>query len=435
MERSRLYLKRTGFALLIIALAVIGITGGGIQPKVASAAASVEGYVYYVTDSDLYRVRTDGGTAQKISEDFEGTGLESSGNYLYFTYDENSTDLQRLSLTDPDALITSVGGDKKIINYKLDGGFLYFMDDQGSIYRSLANTENDEEATLIADSANPEYPDFTIVGNRIYYNALKDGSTSWVTSKAKDGSGVVQWIAKGVIPNTNYAHMNSTNLYLLVNTQPEETQYSRNCMVLYTLSLNGGSPKAINAKTPLDLNSAYSGMWASDYYLINKGMVLGANDDYDYSKAKGFLMDKNGKTFQLSQTGVKDIADLGGNKFAYVDAKNKTYVSTIANGKVTTTKALALSNADLVLTLNNGDKIGSAVFFSSTGAYVLNANLTLTKMIGVNWDNVAFTDNIPSIYYVNAGDHDNLYRMNADGKTTLKLSSVPTESIPLVSSK
>ncbi|AKG34632.1 DUF5050 domain-containing protein [Paenibacillus durus] len=426
------FARKTLFTLLVFVLALTEVTVGRAKAEGVVAAPSDDAYVYYVSNGDLYRVRTDGSPAQKIRENFDGVKLKPAGNYLYYLYDATSTTLLRLSLTDDKAKISNFGGDKRILHYITEGDLIYYMDDKGGIYRASANAERSTDGTLIADMADTNFPRFTVVSGRVYYNALKNGRT-WVASKAADGSGTVQWIASGAFPGDYFAHTYNNTLYLMVDTKPAETTYSLNSMVLYTLPAGGGNARAVNAKAPLDANSVLSGSWAGDYYLFNKGIRLDSNDDYDYSKGKGILMDRTGKFITLNQTGVYEIVNLGSNKFAYVDGKDKAYVSTIANGKVTSTKKLPLANVGYVRNLMNGGKVRSTVLFAESGAYVLNSNLTLTKMVGVEWDLCVYEDDIAGIFYINASDNGRLYRMSEDGKTTVKLSDDKVSRIVLIS--
>lgn len=425
------YLKRTLFTLLTLLLALAGTIAGGSQTPTASAAASAKAYVYYISNEVLYRVTSDGSETQKIAENFDGSGLVTSGKYLYFYYD-NAAGLQRLSLTDPDALITSFGGDRNIAYYLIDGDYLYFMDDTGSIYRTSANAEDDSQLTLVADNANVKFQCFDVLNGRIYYNALKDNTSNWVASKPNDGNGSIQWIASGAIRDGRFIHPYGANLNLMIDTIPNETEYSLSSMVLYTLPLSGGAPKAANAKSPLDLNAVYAGTWSNNYFLYNKGIKLDAQGENMFSTGKGFLIDKNGKILQLSQTGVLSMGEISNTKLAYVDSKGKAYISTIANGKITGTKALPLSNVVNVKTVKNGTAV-TTVFFTKTDAYVLKADSTLTKMAGVESDYSVITDDILGMYYINGADNDSLYRYSNDGKTKTKLSAGPVTFIGLVS--
>jgi hypothetical protein len=432
MNGLQVHLKRTFFTLLTLLLAVAGTVGSSTQAPKASAAASAKAYVYYVSEDVLYRVSSDGSETLTIAENFDGSDLVSTGKYLYFSH-ENTPGLQRLSLADPDALITSFADDRNILKYLLDGDFFYFLDDTGSIYRTAANAEDDSQLKLIADNADVNFPSFTVLNGRIYYNALKNKSVTWVASRPRDGSGAVQWIASGAIQADPFFHPYSSTLNLMVDTVPTETQYSLNSMVLYTMPLSGGNPKAANAKSPLDVNSVYSGSWGNNYFLYNKGIKLNAEGDSNFATGKGYLIDKNGKSLQLNQTGVLGISELSNTKLAYVDAKGKVYISTIANGKITGTKALPLSNAINMTTLKYGTTY-STIIFTTTDAYLLKADSTLTKMAGVEYDYSVFLDDIPGIYFINSGDNDCLYGFSNDGKTKIKLSNGPVTSIALLSS-
>lgn len=114
MKALHLLSRKTGVLLLVLLLASLGTVGGGRQSHTAAAAASTKSYVYYVSNDVLYRVTTDGSETQKIAENYDGNGLDSTGKYLYFYYD-GAMGIQRLSLSDPDALITNFLGDRNIL--------------------------------------------------------------------------------------------------------------------------------------------------------------------------------------------------------------------------------------------------------------------------------------------------------------------------------
>ncbi|WP_405112236.1 DUF5050 domain-containing protein [Paenibacillus sp. FSL K6-1217] len=433
MKALHLLSRKTGVLLLVLLLASLGTVGGGRQSHTAAAAASTKSYVYYVSDDVLYRVTTDGSETQKIAENYDGNGLDSTGKYLYFYYDDGMG-IQRLSLSDPDALITSFLGDRNILYYLFDGPYLYFLDDTGHIYRTLADADDDSQLTLIADNADVNFRSFDVFGGRIYYNALKN-NTTWVASKSRDGSGVIQWIAGGAIQKSKFYHPYATSINLMIDNKPAETEYSLDSMVLYTLPLSGGAPKAANAKNPLESNAATSGTWSNHYFLFNKGIkVDAAGEELDYNTGKGFLMDKNGKIMQLSQNSVISISELTPNKLVYADSKGKAYISTLANGKITSSKALPLANVQDIRTVKNGAAL-TTVLFTKSDAYALNADSTLTKMSGVESDYSVITDDIPGLYYINGLDNDCLYRYSNDGKTKIKLSTGPVSYLALVSAK
>ncbi|WP_379152969.1 DUF5050 domain-containing protein [Paenibacillus sp. sgz5001063] len=421
MKKFQKLTKRIG-SILLAGVLISTALGVGKLNSQASAAAAENGYVYYSTeDGALYRVPTAGGSAQMISDYFEGSYLDATSQYLYFYDNEETSKLQRLSLTEPDALISNFAGGKDVIFYQIEGDYLYFMDDHGVIYRSLANAPDDTQIKQIANNADTEFPGFYVEGGRIYYNVLKNGTNTWAASKSRDGSGNVQYIGQGAIPSYSFIHSTPTTVSVMVDTKPAENYYSLNSMVLYTLPITGGNPKAANAKSPLDVNATLSGFWSKDYYVYNKGVTVDENDDYVYSKAKSFAIDHNGKSFQLSQSAVVSLADMGGNKLAYVGSNGKGYVSTIANGKVISTKTLGLSQVTNVYNVKNGTAAGQTVFFTNNAAYAVNADLSLSKLNGVTWDNSSIYDDVTGIFYYNADDNDSLYKMSTDGKTKLKL--------------
>ncbi|KWX77446.1 DUF5050 domain-containing protein [Paenibacillus jilunlii] len=429
MKKIQRLITRIGLTLLAGVLIGGGVLGSGKMTPQASAAAAGNGYVFYNSEDVLYRVPTTGGTPQKIAEKFEGSYADATSKYLYFFDNNDSTKLQRVSLTEPDALISSFAGNKNIIFYEIVGDFIYFMDDKGVIYRSLANAADDSQIKQIANNADTEFPGFSVKNGRIYYNVLKNGTNTWAASKSRDGSGNVQFIAQGAIPASTFIRSGPSGISVMVDTKPAETYYSYNAMVLYTLPLNGGNPKAANAKNPLDVNATMSGSWSNDYYVYNKGVTVDDDDNYVYSKSKGYAMTKNGVSFQLSQNGVVSLADMGGNKLAYVGSNGKGYISTIANNKVTSTKPVALSNVTDVYNVNNGTAAGQIVFYATGGVYAVNTDLSVTKLNGVTWDNSAIYNNIDGIYYFNEEDNKCLYKMSADGKTKLKLSDGPVTEI------
>lgn len=426
-------LKRSIVSLLLFTLLLTGVGVGGVHAEEAAAQAEDAALVYYVSDGDLYRVKTDGSPAQKLRENFDGVELKPAGDFMYYMYDETSTTLLRLSLTDNKAKASAFGGDKRVVSFETYGDFIYFMDDTGKIYRAASAVAKSSEVTQIADMADPDYPAFTVVDGRIYYNALRNGRTTWVASKSVDGSGTVQWVAAGAVESSYYVRSDSANIYMMVNIKPTEKNYSVDCMVLYTIAKKGNKATAANLKAPLDANAVLSGSWAgNDSFLYNKGITLGSDDNFNYSKGKGYLLKKDGKTFELSKTGIYEIASLDANKFAYVDAKDKASVITIANNKVTSTKALSLSNVGYVRNMMKNGKVQSTVLFAESGAFVLNANLSLKKMVGVEWDLCQYEDDIDGIFYVNAGDNGRLYRMTVDGKTTTKLTDEKVSRIVLI---
>ncbi|MGF7050250.1 hypothetical protein J2T13_004775 [Paenibacillus sp. DS2015] len=429
MKHMHLFLRRTVFTVLVLSLMVTGLISGNVQAKSAN-----EGFVYYISNDDLFRVGTDGSPSQKLHSEFSGVGFESTHDYIYYTYDWKSTTLLRLSVSDLQAQPVNYSGDKKIVYYETFDNLLYFMDDQGGIYRASSSNQKASEATLIANMADTDYPMFTVKNGRLYYNAIKAGDTSWVASKSADGSGQVQWIASGVFEDSYQVSSNLTTVSIMVNTEPKELNYSIDCMVLYTLPINGGSVEAVNLKSPLDSNAVNAGEWINEYYLYNKGIELDYenDEDYDYTTGKGYLFKKDGTSIRLHKTSIDEIASIGTNKYVFIDGYGKAYVTTIVNSKVTTTKKLKLSDVYYVRNLISKDKVKATVLFAEDGVYMLNENLSFKKIIGAEWDKFSYEDDIPGIFYVNAEDNDRMYYVSEDGKTTVKLADEQVSTIMLI---
>lgn len=412
---------------IIIALALVftgaGLTKSkeGILPSLEilnkASAASDTAYAYYVSNSVLYRVKNDGTGNQKLLNNFYGVNLKVAGNYLYYMYDEKSSTFLSLPL-DGSAAMPTRFIDARIVYYDTDGTNIYYMNDEGEIYRSPANA-NAKEAKLVADMADTNYPSFSIINGKIYYNALKNGRTSWVASKAADGSGQVQWIASGAFPDSWYVHKDNTNVYMMVNSKPEE-KYSTNSMLLYSIPQKSGAAKALNSKAPLDVNAVYSGMWTNNYFVYNKDVKYGSGE-WDYSKAKGYAIDLKGKSIQLHTRGIIEIADCGTNKLAFVDSDYKGFVGTISAGKVSK-KDLNIKNAGYARDLKSGSEIGPTAFFAQGGGYILQPDLSLKKVVGEEWQECMYDDAVDGLFYINAGDNLRLYYLGADGSTNIKLS-------------
>lgn len=77
---------------------------------------------------------------------------------------------------------------------------------------SPSKIEKAAEGTLFTDMIDVEFPAFTVVEDRIYYNALRNGRTTWVASKNADGTGAVQWIAAGALESSYFARMDGSSL-------------------------------------------------------------------------------------------------------------------------------------------------------------------------------------------------------------------------------
>ncbi|OAB36801.1 hypothetical protein PMSD_10830 [Paenibacillus macquariensis subsp. defensor] len=426
MKSTDLSMRRTIFTLLIFTLVFASVSIGSTQAAPTNAAV-----VYYVSNGDLYSVKTDGSHSVKVRENFKGVEIKPAGNYMYYM-DEETAELFRFSLSDTAALSEDFDGDVQTVDYVTVGDMIYFMSVKGGIYSVSANAKNTSEAKLIVKSKDSITPNFAVAGGRIYYNTFREGYEPWVVSKSVDGSGPIKWIAAGGFDHSDFVRATPTTLSIMVNTKPFETEYSLNCMVLYTMPINGGPVKAANPKNPLDTNAVYSGSWTNDYYLYNKGILLDSDGDYDYTKGKAFLLQKDGKSIQLHKTSVFEVVDFGAKKLAFVDGSGKTSVSTIANSKVTSTKAVALSDVDYISNLFNDKVVKTTMLFGESGAYTLNADLSIKKIVGVEADSFRYEKNIDGIFFVNTGDNSRLYRMSEDGQTSVKLADEKVSSIVLI---
>ncbi|MCY6482937.1 DUF5050 domain-containing protein [Clostridium aestuarii] len=428
-------LKHTFCTLLSCLLVFTGVSvaQAALSPAVIAKAATTtdNAFVYYVSNGSLYRVMSDGTKEQRLVNSFEGSRLTPAGKYLYYMYSENSTTLLRTPV-DGSALLPS-RFESDVVYYTVDGDFIYYMNTKGAIYRASVNAKKASEAKLVTDMADITHPGFTVINGRIYYNGRKSGRTTWLASKATNGSGQVQWLAAGAIPSPWFVRTDNTSIYIIVNTKPEETQYSLNCMVLYSIPKKGGAAKAINLKTPLDTNSIYSGSWTNGYYLFNKDISLGSEGRYDYTTSKGCIIDMKGNIIQIHDTGIYEIANIAPNKFAFIDAYGNAFVSTLNNNKVVDTKQLSINYAGYVRNLMTDGKVRATMLFAQSGAYMLQSDLSLKKMVGIEWDLCMYKDDVSGFFYINAGDNCRLYHIKDDGKTSKKLTDKTVKRIVLIS--
>lgn len=433
MNNIQASVKRIVISLFIIALVLTGVGAKGFRAEGAAATAKEVAVVYYLNSEDLYHIRTDGSPAKKIQENFDGYDLKAAGSSIYYLSDTNSTTLMRLSTTDKNPSGSAFSGDMKIVYHETHGDFIYFMNDKGNLYRALSTAKSYKEAKLVVDKADTEFPGFKIVEGKVYYNAIRNGRATWVASRSADGRGELQWIAAGAIEDIYYARTDSTHLTLMINTKPEEQSYSTDCMVLYTLPKKGGKATAVNAKSPIDANAVDSGSWAGDgSFLYNRGILLDAEHNFDYTKGKGVLLQKSGARIDLSKSSIIDIATVDKNKYVYLNNEGKAFVSTVANNKVTSTKTLPVADVWNVSNLMKNGQVQATVLFTEDDSYIVRADSTLRKMDGVSWDQSLYEADINGIFYINTEDNDILYRMGFDGKTTLKLTNDKVSHILLV---
>lgn len=425
MTKNRAIFKFT--ACIAVALTLV-FTGAGITKSEGTApsagiinkvsAASDSAYVYYVSNSVLYRVKSDGTGYQQLLNNFFGYDMKVAGDNLYYMYDEKSTTFMCYPM-DGSKKIPYRFIDARIVYFNTDGKNVYYMNDEGEIYVSPANS-NAKEAKLVTDMADTNFPVFSVVDGKVYYNALKSGRTTWVAAKAADGSGQVQYITAGAFEGTRFMHRDGANIYMMINTKPTETNYSTKCMVLASIPVKGGASKVLNAKAPLDFNAVYSGLWTKNYFVYNNG-VLAGSEDWNYSKAKAYAIDMKGKAIELHNKGIVEITDFEGGKLAFVDSDYKGFVSAITAGKATK-KPVSIKDAWYIRNLGINGGSGATAIFAETGVYILQSNLTLKNVAGPEWELCRPSDDVGGLFYVNAGDNNRLYYLGSDGISNKKLS-------------
>lgn len=435
MNKLHLFTKKNVCFLFIFTLLFTSFDT--VTAPKAEAAVTASGYVYYTSDNDLFRIKTDGTGAALIMEDFDvpSTALNRGGKYLYYLSYNGSTTLLRLPIdgtaTEDEIFYNDV------LHYSIVNGTLYYMTSAGKIYSVSANAAAVSEAKQIADKADTDFEEFKIIDGKIYYNTVRNGRSTWVASKAVTGAGQVQYIAAGAIEQDHHIQTTANSVNIIVNTKPEEQFYSLDCIVLYSVPKKGGAAKALNLNAPIDANAAYSGRWATNtYYLFNKDIRLDSEGHFNYNTGKGYLLNTSGKTFSLHSTGVYGVANVGTDKIAFIDSANKGYVATIKNNKVISKKNLNISKLYSVYNIMSGGKIASTIFFGDNASYLLKSDLSVQKIPGLNGDFMRINDDIDGIYYINDDSKDagygQLFHLSSDGKTATMLSEQTISRVLLV---
>lgn len=418
-------MQRKISTFLLFTLITAAIWGGG---NAAQAASLNQSTVYYESDGVLYKVSGDGSNTTEVLLDFQGVDLVAAGSHLYYTSSETSTTLLRVPNDGSRDTAETFASD--VLRYDTDNGFIYYMDAKGSIYRASGDGER-TSVKKIADKADTDFPLLAVIKGRVYYNALVNGNT-WIVSKATNGSGTVQRIAEGAVESTYFMNPAKNKLQLMVNTNPYETYYSTNAVVMYNVNYSTGKASAVNPKAKLDVNAVYSGGWSSSFYVYNKGISLDSNKDYNYATGKAFALTTSGKTFQLHSKSIREISALGTDKAVIIDAGKKAYAKTVSGSKVTKTTNLNLSNVNYV-----GDQLTNgtaklAYISGDKGLYAVSSALKVTKLVGDEWDTFHFRDDVPGIFYINAKDLYRLYHIQANGSGNKVLSEVFLDDILLV---
>lgn len=425
--------KNTCFTQLICCFLTLFLVVA-ITPQYALAKSEDSvGWIYFLkygsNASEIWRVKSDGSTKtpERVSANFS-IGKENK-DYLvrggdYFYYLSNGTSLFRIPDKMPEEGQHSrilVDHDNDTLDFKVDGDYVYYLNDKNRIIRFKANAVDNKEITAtskeIVNMIDPNFKFFFIMDGRLYFNALKDGRTTWVASRPVDGSGKTQWICAGALEASSMAQKNGKNLYMLVNTNPKETQYSTDCMVLYEVPLKGGVGKGKNTKK-IDLNGIYSGMWTEKYFVYTNNVTYDENDN---PMGTAMALDLNGKSFKLHDKYIYEIVNVdGGTKHVFTDGY-KTYSATITSKGISTKKDLKVNNTFYVRNLKANEKVRNTALFGSKGTYILDNKLKATKLVGVEWDVCFYYNDIAGIFYINAGDEGKLYKASEDGKQKIKL--------------
>ena len=442
---------KTGRVLLALLLSAVSLLG--LFAPSALAADSI--YRIYYTESDkLYRSRNDGkGEAELLATNTNpGRRCIRSGNFLVGLSSSGSllrSDLSKAPHAQCDTLDSSTGA------FDVRDGYIYYTKrapDNSSayrLYRMKADTDASKSGYAnsnkyhayekeLASNLDNGFLQFKILDGYIYYTAKKDGRELWIARKKQDGSGSVKWICAGSLESQVLITTTPENLYILVNTNPKEDQYSTECMVAYQVNRKSGKAKALNAKNPVDYNASGYGGWAGQVYYYNTGIeMVRAESSFDefpsYVDAKGYGISMSGRRFVIDEKGVIAMVKTTGDTYVYSNREGKVYACTIKSGKVSNKRQIkGVSNIQHIRNMKKNGKRATTLMAGQSGTYLLNDNLKVTKLTGVNWDIVYLFDDIDGILYSNAGDEGRLYWMSADGKTNRRISNVKPGSVVYV---
>jgi len=424
MKKWSLRLQRMMCAVLMVSLfATAALVSGGK----AQAASLSQSTVYYDSDGVLYKVSGDGSGTTEVLLDFKGSGLQAAGSYLYYTETATSTTLHRVKNDGSQEESEAFAED--VLDYTTDNGFIYYLDSRGAIYRTNGNSAP-STVQKIADRANTDFPLVYVSKGRVYYNAVINGKT-YAASKATNGSGSVQSIAAGAVEDSYFINSSKNALLMMVNTDEYETVYSTNAVVMYSVNYSTGKGKAVNPKAKLDVNAAYSGGWAGNLYVYNKGIKLDSNKDYNYATGKAFALTTAGKTMQLHSKSVRETTMVGTDKVIIIDADKKAYGKTVSASKVTKSANLNLSGVNSLGSQLTNASPTLAYISNYNGIYAVNTALKVTKLAGEEWDYYQFGNEVPGVFYLNADDQFRLYHVQANGTGKKVLSEVYADRILL----
>lgn len=395
-------------------------------------AATGTAWVYYLkygaNASEIWRVKSDGSTTtpEKVSTNFDPSKdyedyIRAAGDYFFYLKEGGS--LFRIPNKIPQKNQQSriiVDNDNKIINYVLEGNTGYYLTEQGKIISFSVNATTTAELKAskkeFANMVDINNPAMFVLNGHLYFNTLKDGRTLTVSSKALTGATPINYVATGVIDYPSLAKVIDGSVYMMVDTNPAESEYSTPCMVLFKSPVAGGVGVAVNAKAPIDANAVYYGQWLDRYFLINDGL-----DEEGNGTAK--LVSLNGAISTLHEKPVVEAVNSPvKNTYIFVDG-SKTYSVKVVDGKVSDKIDLKINETYYARNLQTNDKIRRSMVFSNDGSFTLDATLKPTKLIGVEWDMCLYRDGIEGIFYINAGDEGKLYIAKEDGSGALKLTN------------
>ncbi len=421
-------------AFVTLLLLVVGSLSAG--------AADRPFYVYYNESDRLYRVRTDNGQIELVVKSAHAYLRGSrAGKYLVCWSDSHpgggreTGTVHRFAMDG--SLQATKGSISSVYEFSTKGDSIYFVakppkpSETLAIYRmpsGYTKPERDgnyqDSLPPIADGIDKRFTNFEFIDGKIFYTALRNGSEHWIACKSENGTGNVTWICKGAFSNSYKQWIVETSdfIYMLVNTDPTETQYSTSCMVLYKVPRKGGKAVALNAKKPLDVNAVYSGRWADDVYVYNNGIkdAISRQDGirgWNFDNAVGYALDLAGRRIKISDDGVIEMARIGANQYVYCDGYGDVYTCTIKGGKVSEKKKRkGASEIFYVRNLKSGGKRKSTLMAGYKGTYLLNADMTIKKLIGVEWETVFLFDDMDGYLYTNAGDKNRLYYLSSNGK-------------------
>lgn len=410
---------------------MLGLIGGGLftgatgSAQATSSAADVNN-IYYLSNNDLYRAGTDGTVPVKLQENFTHGWVTQAGDYLFYrAEEENFTPLMRISSVVPDSEPMKFSNNKSILWYQVDGNQMYYMEQSGKIFKTSIAATDPKQAVLVTSMADSNFPFFKVINGMIYFNSRKDGVNVWVASKQIGGKGSVQWIAKGALKDDKFIHTYQNNIYMMVNTNPHEFDLSTDCMVLYIIPIKGGKAKAVNAKKPLGLNSVDTGAWVQDSFIFNKNIGYNEQTGYDYKNTKSYLLRKDGSTVLLSKTGIKQAVSFTNNRIAYLDADNMAKIITLSGSKVTGTKSLPTGVITRIDNFTNSNNTLTTVMLSEKGTFILNTDLSLTKLpVEIQWNYYYYSYSNPKnlgIYYLITEGDEGLYYLGQDADHLLKI--------------